>query len=297
VHLVIPRERVPAEGVVTFEAPDGRQLFLEPWDEVALLGTTDRFTDELEDPVVTIDEVHYLLDAANRFFPSVGLTTNDIRSAFAGVRPLAASEEDAIPSASVSREHRVTQDPSGLVSVAGGKLTTYRAMGEAVVDRVVRLLPAARRAAAGPSRTAALPLRDESFPAEELARALSARHGVAPHRARHLVRTYGLDAEPLLLAARPDELRPIGASRFTFAEIPWSFAHECPASLCDLLEHRIRAAIFAIGQGLGELPAIARAAGRAAGWDEERVVAEARGYAAAVRARYQIAPSSRARAA
>jgi len=290
VHLVIPRERVHAEGVVTFDASDGRHLFLVPWEEVSLLGTTDAFSDEIDEPVVSIEEVHYLLSAANEAFPGAALTTNDVRCAFAGVRPLVAGAEETTPSSRVSREYRVAEDPSGLVSVTGGKLTTYRATGERVVDRVLRRLPAERRAAAGASRTAALPLRDEAFDGEELARELEGRFCVEPARARHLVRTYARDAEALLRDADPALRGPVGGSRFTLAEIPWSFRHESPLTLCDLLERRMRVAIFAIGQGLGELDAISRIAAGAAGWDEERRRAEAAGYVTAVRARYQIAP-------
>jgi glycerol-3-phosphate dehydrogenase len=294
VHLVIPRERVHAEAVVTFEAPDGRHLFWIPWQEVALLGTTDSFSDEIDEPVATIEEVHYLLEAANAAFPRAGLTTNDVRCAFAGVRPLVAAPADESPSSSLSREHCVTVDASGLVSVAGGKLTTYRATGQTVVDRALGRLPAARRRAAGPSRTAQLALRDEQFDAEGFAAALAARFGVEPRRARHLVRTWGRDAETLLAEAQPEERRPIGDSRYTFAEIPWSLRTECPVTLCDLLERRLRVAIFAIGQGLGHLDAIARVAAGAAGWDEERTRAETADYVRSVRRRYQIAaPRSR----
>lgn len=297
VHLVVPRDRLPAEGVVTFEAPDGRHLFLIPWDEVALLGTTDGFTDEIDEPVVTIEEVHYLLSAANEFFPRAALTTNDIRCAFAGVRPLVAEDGDESPSTRVSRESSIEVDATGLISVSGGKLTTYRATGEQVVSRALRALPPERRRAAGPSRTARLPLRDDGFDAGLLAAELGARFGVSPLQAGHLVRTYGCDAEALLAAAEPAERSAIEGSRFSFAEIAWSFRHECPATLCDLLERRMRLAIFAIGQGLGQLDAIARRAGRAAGWDEERIHAEARAYARAVRTRYQISPGPGARAA
>ena len=82
---------------------------------------------------------------------------------------------------------------------------------------------------------------------------------------------------------------PIGASQYTFAEIPWSFRTECPVSLCDLLERRIRLALFAAGQGLPQLERIAAAAAEAAGWDEERARAEAATYARTVRRSYQIA--------
>ena len=77
---MIPRRAHPRAGAVTFEAADGRQLFLCPCDDVTMIGTTDTFSDEIDEPIVTIDEVHYLLDAANEAFPHAGLTTNDIRS-------------------------------------------------------------------------------------------------------------------------------------------------------------------------------------------------------------------------
>jgi glycerol-3-phosphate dehydrogenase len=289
VHLVIPRERVRLQGAVTFEAPDGRHLFLAPWDEVALLGTTDDFTDEVDEPVVRIEEVHYLLSAANEAFPRVGLTTNDIRSVFAGVRPLVASPDSDRPATSVSREHRIYEDPSGLISAAGGKLTTYRAMAEHLVDRALRRLPEAARRAASRSRTASLPLREDGFERSALVAELAQKHGVAERRAEYLVTTYG-EAALALLDDAPAELRePIGSSRYTYAEIPWCFRTECPATLCDLLERRMRLALFAVGQGLPELDRIASVAGEAAGWDVARVREEAAGYARAVRRRYQIA--------
>jgi glycerol-3-phosphate dehydrogenase len=298
VHLVIPRHRVHLEGAITFEAADKRHLFVIPWDDVVLLGTTDTFTDEVDAPVVTIEEVHYLLDAANEAFPRACLTTNDLRSVFAGVRPLAASPDEDTPPSRVSREHRIYEDPSGLVSAAGGKLTTYRAMGKAIVDRAVRQLPVARRAALGPSRTASLPLRsDGDFDRASFEAQLCERFRIQPNQSAHLVRTYGARALDLLAEARPEECRPIGASRNTLAEIAWSFRTECPVTLCDLLERRLRMAIFAVGQGLPELPLIARTAAAAAGWDEERTQAEARAYTDAVRRRYQIVAPAAARSA
>jgi glycerol-3-phosphate dehydrogenase len=295
VHLVIPRDRVHADVAVTFEACDGRQVFLVPWDDVALIGTTDTFSDEIDRPTVSIEEVHYLLDAANRAFPNACLTTNDLRSVFAGVRPLAAAAGEATPSSEVSREHRIYEDDSGLISVAGGKLTTYRLMGERIVDRVVRALPAERRAAIGPSRTAELSIRP-TLPDWRGAEAeLCERYGIACRHGAYLVRAYGGRAGELLSDAEPDALRPIGGSHNLYAEIPWAFGQECAATLCDLLERRLGMAIFAVGQGLAELPEIARAAAAAAGWDEARMQAEAAAYADSVRRRYQIvAPAASA---
>ncbi len=297
VHLVIPGGRVRARGAVTFQAPDGRHLFLAPWGDVAILGTTDRFSDEIDEPVVTIEEVHYLLAAAHAAFPRAGLSTNDLRSVWAGVRPLAAAPDDATPSTSVSREDRVYEDPSGLISVTGGKLTTHRAMGEKLVDRALRRLPRQQRAAAGPSRTRVLPLREESCDPAEVEQALRGSFDLPEAMARHLARSWGADAERLLREAPSQERRAIGGSCFSYAELRWSWRTECPSDLCDLLERRIRLALQAVGQGLPELEDIARCVGEEAGWDAERIREEMAGYARAVRTRYQIAapePVSRA---
>jgi glycerol-3-phosphate dehydrogenase len=237
--------------------------------------------------------VHYLLEAANQAFPRAALTTNDIQSVFAGVRPLVADPEDGTPASSVSREERVYDDPSGLLSAAGGKLTTFRSTGERLVDRVVGRLPAERRAAAGPSRTAELPLRDDSFDRHQLVTELVTEFGLDACRVEALVRAHGAAADTLLREAPAEWRRPIGSSRFLLAEIPWSFRTECPAGLCDLLERRMRMAIFAAGQGLPQLDEIAAVAGQAAGWDSERIREETAAYANTIRRCYQIAPPKR----
>jgi glycerol-3-phosphate dehydrogenase len=297
VHLVIPRERLHLGGAVAFEAPDGRHLFVCPFQDVIMIGTTDTFTDEIDEPVVTIDEVHYLLAAANAAFPDVGLNTNDIRSVWAGVRPLVADDDEAAaPPSDVSRESEVDESPGGLVSVAGGKLTTFRAMGEVAVDRLLRRLPAERRRAAGPSRTFRQPLRDDDFAPAALEAELRGRFGVDARAAEHLVRTWGAAAPALLEDAPETWRRPIGRTRSLYAEIPWAFRTECAATLCDVLERRVRLALFAEGQGLPELARIAAVAGEALGWDAERTRAEASAYAASVRRHYQIVATPPARA-
>jgi len=297
IHLVIPRTRVDTCCAVTFRASDGRQLFLVPWDEVAMIGTTDSFTREIDEPVATIEEVHYLLEAANEAFPRAALTTNDLQSVFAGVRPLVADPDEQTPASSVSREGRVYDDPSGLLSVAGGKLTTFRATGEKLVNRIVARLPGERRAAAKPSRTAELALRDDSFDRRELVDELTAEFELDANRVNALVRAHGAGAETLLRDAPSQWRQPIGSSRFLLAEIPWSFRTECPAGLCDLLERRMRLAILAVGQGLPQIEEIAAVAGEVAGWDSARVREEVAAYAGTIRRHYQIAPSDKERSA
>ncbi len=288
VHLVIPAHRLRLSSAVTFPGHDGRQLFIAPWNDVSLVGTTDDFSDEIDEPGVTIAEVHYLLSALNEAFPRVGLTTNDLRSVYAGVRPLVAPAGAGAPPSSVSREHRLYEDPSGLISMAGGKLTTYRAMGEELVDRALRQMPPARRAGAGPSTTARLPLRSEAFDPDSFERLLVERFGVSALAANHLVTAHGAAAERILEEATPEERQPIGRSRFVRAEIPFVLRTECSLTLCDLLERRMRLALFSEGQGLPELAEIASRAGEVLGWDAVRVRSETAAYADTVRRRYQI---------
>jgi glycerol-3-phosphate dehydrogenase len=293
IHLVIPRERVPAQGCVSFDAPDGRRLFIHPFGDVTLVGTTDDFSDEIDHPAVGIEEVHYLLDAANHAFPRAALTTNDLRSVYAGVRPLVASSDEMAPPSSVSREHRVEEDEAGLVSAWGGKLTTHRAIGEAVVDRVVRRLARAGRRV-GRSRTFRMPLRETTPEPGELEAELEQSFGLGASCAEQLVRSHGVEARALLEEAPAELRRPIGDSRFVWAEIPWAIHRECASSLTDVLERRVRLAVFAIGQGIAELDRLARVAGETAGWDPERTRREIDAYALAVRRRYQIgAPGPR----
>jgi glycerol-3-phosphate dehydrogenase len=292
IHLVIPRARLPVECAVPVEATDGRYVFVTPWEEVVLIGTTDEFSDEIDEPVVRIEEVHYLLSAVNEAFPQVGLTTNDLLSVFAGVRPLAASPGEGRPASSVSREDRIYRDPSGLISVAGGKLTTYRAMGARIVDLAVKELPASLREKLRPSRTAELPLREDGFDSSELEISLAKRFGVADWRAEYLVRTYGTDASTLFEKTSPELHEPVGTSRFSYAEIPWAFRTECPANLCDLLERRLRMVICAEGQGLLQLDRIVEVAAEAAGWDAARARAEAAAYREVVGRSYQIVSSA-----
>jgi glycerol-3-phosphate dehydrogenase len=170
-------------------------------------------------------------------------------------------------------------------------------MGAAVMDRVLRRLAADRRRAARSSVTARLPLREDGFERDALEQELRRRFALSPRCAEHLVRAWGADAPALLEAAPEAWRRPIAKSRYLYAEIPWAFRSECAASLSDVLERRVRLALFAEGQGLPQLARIAEVAAEAQGWDVERKQAEAAAYAAAVRRRYQIVAANAARAA
>ena len=291
VHAVLPRHRIRLDAAVGMRGADGRALFVAPFGDVVLAGTTDTFTDEVASPTVAAGEVDYLLWAINRAFPEVAIGHDDLISVYAGVRPLVAGPRDGDAPSSVSRDHKVQLDAVGLLSVAGGKLTTHRAMAQGVVDRAVAELTRRdpeRTATLSPCTTAEVPIRDDTFERDALAATLREVHGLDDRCTDSLIDRWGGEAEALL-AAHPDLARPIGASRYLFAEIPWSFAREAPVHLTDLLERRVRVAMFCPNHGLDDLDTIVEIAGDAAGWDNDRREREASAYRAAVDRRYRIA--------
>lgn len=134
VHLVIDRERLPVPDAVVM-TEGARILFVIPWEERVILGTTDTdYTGRPEDVRVDADDVSYILSTVNRSFPSAKLTQDDIISSWAGVRPLIAARGGG-PS-DISRSHEIRSPEPGWFDVAGGKLTTYRLMAQQTVDRI-----------------------------------------------------------------------------------------------------------------------------------------------------------------
>jgi glycerol-3-phosphate dehydrogenase len=291
VHVVIARSRVHADAAVSFQAGDGRHVFLCPYEDVHLIGTTDTFSQELDEPRVSAADAEYLLAAANRTFPRAALTTRDLISVYAGVRPLVAPPNATTPASSVSREHRISEDESGLLSIAGGKLTTYRRMAEQIVDRVVAQLPPARRERLVPCSTRERPLRDDAFDATALGAELCARFALPSPIVHALLRRYGAEAVRVLEQAPERERIPLSGGRFLLCEVTFSFSHECAANLSDVLERRVRAAVFARGQGLDDLDQSADAAARALGLSTADADLQKEAYRARVQTRYRIAPA------
>ena len=144
VHIVLDKSFLPGdEAIMVPQTTDGRVLFAVPWHDVVIVGTTDTpLKDRLLDPIAHEDEIQFILDNAGMYM-SKKPTKADILSVFAGLRPLAANESVSESTKEVSRHHKVLVSPSGLISVLGGKWTTYRKMGEDAIDNalVVGALP------------------------------------------------------------------------------------------------------------------------------------------------------------
>jgi glycerol-3-phosphate dehydrogenase len=276
VHVTVPRDRIGNHNALTLLSPvDGRVMFLLPGDTHAVIGTTDTETDASPDDVrASRDDVDYLLRTANHFFPAASLTAEDVVCAWAGIRPLVAGRFGT-DAAAASREHEITVSERGVVSVSGGKLTTYRAMSAEVVDVVERELGRV----ATPSETARVPLPGGDFDSfeQEVERALrtlggsvtSGMTGVAEH-AEQLVRAYGSRWKAVWAPVRDDPslAEPLVAGLpYMRAEVAYAVSDEMAVTLADALVRRTHVAFESRDHGRGAAPIAADIAGERLGWD------------------------------
>jgi glycerol-3-phosphate dehydrogenase len=137
VHLVFPYHKLPLRQAAYFDVLDGRMIFAIPRNNITYVGTTDTiYNHDLDKPQCTKQDAHYLLNAVNHMFPSVKLQMQDIISSWAGLRPLIFEEGKS--ASELSRKDEIMESESGLISIAGGKLTGYRLMAEKIVDLVAK---------------------------------------------------------------------------------------------------------------------------------------------------------------
>jgi glycerol-3-phosphate dehydrogenase len=290
VHVSVPRARIGNAAAVTLVAPqDGRVMFVLPAGAHAIIGTTDTYDAGAPDEVhATTADVRYLLEAANHYFPDARLEERDVVSAWAGIRPLAAQGAADSPS-SASREHSIAEEIPGLVRVTGGKLTTYRAMAEEIVDAVERALG---RTPSG-SRTAELPLAGgDLVDVDEVIAHAVAETGNEP-LARRLVTAYGsawhgvwslTQADPSLAA----EVEP--GLPYRHAELLHGITHEQGATLADLLVRRTPVAFETFDHGRAAARRVAREVGRWLGWTGEEQEAAMAAYETEVGRLFRVTP-------
>jgi glycerol-3-phosphate dehydrogenase len=292
VHIVVPRARLGHEAAIVLHAvQDRRVMFVIPWDECSLIGTTDTdHPDGTMPPTVEPEDVAYLLDSVNHYFPAADVHPRDVVSAFAGLRPLVAppAGRDASPSA-VSREQEIFVSRAGLITIAGGKLTTYRVVAEQVVDRVAeRLIRTVDGRPIGRSRTADLPLPGGSTPPETLAAAAAASdgHGVARDVIDHLAGRYGGRLDAVLGVVAKD--RALGAPVMAAqpdprAEVVAAVEAELAVTLEDVLRRRTQLALFDPAGGIAVADEVAALMANRLGWGPDDAREAARAYVATVR--------------
>ena len=284
-HLIIRRDRMDLAGGVTLRIP-GRVVFIIPWPNHWIIGTTDHLDERDPDRLSAPEEdVRELLDTVNRTM-DVGLTEDDILGTYAGMRPLVGGAGG--DTAKASREHRVTTDPSGLVRIGGGKYTTYRVMAKDVVDVALGRHAATRR----PSATADLPL--VGAPPRPDLPTLAARvardSGLSRALAGRLVARHGTEsADVLALGRELDMVRPLapGIEQLE-AEVAWAARRELALSLDDVLARRMRLAQELPDRGATIAPRVAAILGAELGWDEGRQAREVSDYLAGARREYGV---------
>jgi glycerol-3-phosphate dehydrogenase len=259
VHVVYG-DKLVETAMILRTKEDQRVFFILPWNDLTLIGTTD--TDFAGDPSSAEPEpgeIRYLLDAAAAALPSLRIHPDRVVSAFAGVRPLLAGDPGH-PSAT-SREHAILEGPRGLLSVLGGKYTTYRAMAEQATDRIESLLGRKRT----PCLTANLPLPGAVSVAPP-------PPSQTPAWAR-LVARYGARTTQVLEAAAtiPDGLEPLCPHTWHIrGEIVHAARSEMARDLDDLLVRRLGVTHTTSCRGTDAAPAAAAVAAPLLGWDEAR---------------------------
>ncbi len=271
-HLLVPRERIGTENAVTFPSfMDSRIMFLIPWGNFTIIGTTETDYDGDYDRVhADAEDVEYILSATNHAFPLAKLTKADVISTYAGLRPLVkAGDKDAH---STSREHSIWVNESGLVTITGGKLTTYRAMAEQLVDLVAKKLmtefnvaPKQRCATAhlllnGNGSCSSRRRSSRSIPSEA--------SGHAPQGGVGAAATLEDDAARRLVDDLP----------YLWAEVDCAIENEMAVTLTDVLARRLHILNEVRDNGAAIAPQVAKRMAGALNWDRPRVERELRAY-------------------
>ncbi len=281
IHLMVPRDRIDS-NISLFVRAEDSVLFVRIWGDHWLIGTTDTtWTENLDHPAATSTDVEYLLRNVNRVLKRK-LTVEDIDGVFSGLRPLVT--DDTSVNSKLSREHAVEMSPPGLITVAGGKYTTYRVMAKDVLDE------------AGPYLGNTTPCTTETVrmvgaigldQATARIRREAPGLGWSAELVEHLLRRYGSMVADILdlVADRPELREPVPAApRYIQAEIVYAVTHEGALHIDDVLTRRTHIAIDTPHRGLESVEAIGALVAAELGWDAARTAEEVEHYRDRVRA-------------
>ena len=282
VHIVIPRGKLTGDAGLILRTSTS-VLFVIPWKNHWLVGTTD--TDwklGLAQPAATKADIDYLLERVNEVLLTP-ITADDIQGVYAGLRPLLAGESEE--TSKLSREHAVAQVVPGLISIAGGKYTTYRVMAADAVDAAAEELPKRVQ----PSITDRVPLlgADGYFAMRNQVDSLAAEYGLHPHRVRHVLDRYGSLIRDVLDPGVTDRtlLDPVPeAPDYLNAELRYAVTHEGALHLEDVLARRTRISIEYPHRGAACAEHVAKLIGDVLGWDRRTRRGEVASYTARVEA-------------
>jgi glycerol-3-phosphate dehydrogenase len=257
-HLVFPNEVLPlAEGFSFIHPQDSRAVFAVPWEGAVLVGTTDLDHNENLDeiPIVSEDEVNYLMAGIRATFPALDIRLQDCTCAFAGIRPVLS--EGKLKPSEESREHVVWND-QGLITVTGGKLTTFRELAWDALKAARPYLPPDRNTHP----------KDPAF--ADVPQTIEERFGLSPAAWRRLYGRYGMSAETIVQYAAPNDLTLVPGTHTLWAELPHAAQNEQIRHLDDLLLRRVRIGLLTPEGGKAYLNRVQALCQDVLPWDRRR---------------------------
>lgn len=274
VHIVVPKDALDADAALCF-VTEKSVLFVIPWGEYWIIGTTDTDWEKglsLPDPAPTKADIDYILDQVNQRVRNK-ITREDIVGVYSGLRPLLSGKSDS--TTNLSRNHAVARVAPGLVSVAGGKYTTYRVIGKDAVDLAAKEL-GFKVAESVTERTPILGADGYHALANQVP-ALARRYNLDEKRIEHLLGRYGSLISEVLAPAAEDAslLEPIpGAESYIWAEVRYAVTHEGALHIDDIVSRRLRIAIEFADRGVAAAQPIAEFVAPLLGWDQSDIERE-----------------------
>ena len=276
-HLIFPFQRLPLTRAVTFLHPeDGRAVFAIPWEGVVIFGTTDVDLDSdlVTDPCINDFEVGYLLTGLQKVFPAQELTSADVTATFSGIRPVVNTGK---PNPSKESREHVLWDENGLLTVSGGKLTTFRIMAR---DALI----AVRRHLGNIPFDPDVPVLDV-IPREAVA--ACAVSNFSPTQCLRLLARYGPGSAALFSASGKD-LDPVAGTIYCWAELRQAAREEGVVHLDDLLLRRVRLGLLVNNGGMDQMTRIRAIVQPELGWDDARWQAEEKSYSELWKRAYRL---------
>ncbi|KHO30691.1 glycerol-3-phosphate dehydrogenase/oxidase [Corynebacterium minutissimum] len=274
VHIVVPKDALDADAALCF-VTEKSVLFVIPWGEYWIIGTTDTDWEKglsLPDPAPTKADIDYILDQVNQRVRNK-ITREDIVGVYSGLRPLLSGKSDS--TTNLSRNHAVARVAPGLVSVAGGKYTTYRVIGKDAVDLAAKEL-GFKVAESVTERTPILGADGYHALANQVP-ALARRYNLSEERIEHLLGRYGSLISEVLAPAAEDAslLEPVpGAESYIWAEVRYAVTHEGALHIDDIVSRRLRVAIEFADRGVAAAQPIAEFVAPLLGWDQSDIERE-----------------------
>ncbi|HKJ55363.1 MAG TPA: glycerol-3-phosphate dehydrogenase [Nitriliruptoraceae bacterium] len=282
IHLVVPRDRFQSDTGVILRT-ETSVLFIIPWGRHWMIGTTDTDWDLARShPAASATDIQYLLDQVNRVL-TTPLTHDDVTGVFAGLRPLLWGESE--DTSQLSREHAVSATAAGLITIAGGKYTTYRVMAKDAVDAAAHGLDEK----VPDSVTDTVPIAGGAgyHAAWNQRHDMAARSGLHVARIEHLLQRHGTLITELLdlVEQHPDLATPLPrAEDYLEVEAVYAASHEGALHLDDVLTRRTRISIESWDRGLAAAPVVARHMATVLGWDDETTARELAHYRGRIKA-------------